>query len=72
MDLDFQSIKIRIEEDECPVHKKHPVFIQTSEGFKYETCCDKFGQVTKEKATAILQDETRRAMQKAAKNIFKR
>lgn len=40
-----QNIKSEVEKQFCNIHKAHPTFISTTEGFRLKTCCEEFGDV---------------------------
>lgn len=40
---DEQKIKVEVEKEFCNIHKAHPTFISTPEGFRLKTCCEEFG-----------------------------
>ncbi len=70
-EIDYNSIKRKIENLTCVEHKKNPVFINTTNGFEIHACCDKFRNEVGEKAKEMFFYETQKLLEKPLKNIFK-
>lgn len=71
-DLDYNLIKRKIESQKCSEHNKNPKFIKTSSGFEIKACCENFRSEVIKKSENIIADETKKAIEKMMKNIFKK
>jgi hypothetical protein len=71
-DLDYNSIKRKIESQKCPEHNETPEFIKTSKGFQIKACCENFRSELIKKSEKIIAEETKKAIEKMMKNIFKK
>lgn len=61
---DEQHIKSEIEKQCCPIHGKHPIFTNTTKGFRLETCCEEFGDICEILAKALIETELNAAIQR--------
>jgi len=71
-ELDYNSIKRKIENQTCLEHHKNPRFIKTTKGFEIKACCESFRSELVEKSKKIIADETKKSIEKMMKNIFKK
>lgn len=71
-ELDYNSIKRKIESQKCPEHDEHPQFIKTSKGFEIKACCENFRSQLVKNSEKIIADEAQKAIEKMMKNIFKK
>lgn len=71
-DLDYNSIKRKIESQKCSEHNKNPQFIKTSKGFQIKACCENFRSELVNESEKIIAEETKKAIEKMMKNIFKK
>ncbi|MDF2552267.1 MAG: hypothetical protein K0R77_1542 [Chryseobacterium sp.] len=71
-DLDYNSIKRKIETQKCSEHHKNPQFIKTSKGFEIKACCENFRSELVKKSEKIISEETKNSIEKMMKNIFKK
>lgn len=71
-ELDYNSIKRKIEIQKCPEHKEHPKFIKNSKGFEIKACCENFRSQLITKSEKVIAEETEKALEKIMKGIFKR
>ena len=71
-DLDYSSIKRKIENQKCQEHYENPKFIKTSKGFEIKACCEKFRTEIIKKSEKIIAEETKKAIEKMMKNIFRK
>lgn len=71
-ELDYNSIKRKIESQKCTEHNQNPQFIKTSKGFEIKACCENFRSQLVKKAEKIIADETQKAIEKMMKNILKK
>lgn len=69
--LDYNSIKRKIENETCPQCNKKPKFEKTSKGFQVDTCCEVFDKIITDKSKKIVEEETKKAIDKMFKNGFK-
>lgn len=70
--LDYNAIKRKIESETCLEHNARPEFKKTSDGFQINSCCEKFKSKLTEKAKKIVSEQTKSAMEKMMKNMFKK
>ncbi|SHE92320.1 hypothetical protein [Chryseobacterium takakiae] len=66
-ELDYNSIKRKIESQKCAEHNQNPQFIKTSKGFEIKACCENFRSQLVKKAEKIIADETQKAIEKMMK-----
>ncbi|MEE6127864.1 hypothetical protein V2E39_10760 [Chryseobacterium arthrosphaerae] len=71
-ELDYNSIKRKIENESCSEHNKHPQFIKTFKGFEIKACCENFRSQLVEKSKKIVAEETKKTIENMMKNIFKK
>lgn len=71
-DLDYSSIKRKIENQKCSEHNKNPQFIKTIKGFEIKACCENFRRDIIKRSERIIAEETQKAIEKMMKNIFKK
>lgn len=72
MDIDYNSIKRKIENEKCTEHNQNAEFIKTKKGFKIKTiCCENFEKKMIKKGESLLTEETENAIDKMIKNMFK-
>lgn len=71
-ELDYNSIKRKIENQTCTEHKMNPKFIKTLKGFEITACCESFRSELVEKSRKIMTDETKKTIENMIKNIFKK
>lgn len=71
-DLDYNSIKRKIENQKCSEHNKNPQFIKTSKGFEIKACCENFRSELVKKSEKIITEETKKSIEKMMKNILKK
>lgn len=71
-DLDYNSIKRKIESQKCSEHNKNPEFIKTSKRFEIKACCENFRGELVKKSEKIIAEETKKSIEKMMKNIFKK
>lgn len=71
-ELNYSSIKRKIESKLCNEHRTHPQFIKTSKGFEIKACCDKFRNELVKESEKFIGEETQKAIEKMMKNILKK
>lgn len=71
-DLNYNSIKRKIESQKCSEHNKNPEFIKTLKGFEIKACCENFRSDLVKKSEKIIAEETKKSIEKMMKNIFKK
>ncbi len=71
-DLDYNSIKRKIESQKCSEHNNNPQFIKTSKGFEIKACCENFRSELVKRSEKIIAEETKKSIEKMMKNIFKK
>jgi len=71
-DLDYNSIKRKIESQKCSEHNENPEFRKTSKGFEIKACCENFRSELIQKSEKIIAEETKKSIEKMMKNIFKK
>ena len=69
--IDFNSIKRKIEKDRCNKHNEHPKFEKTSKGFNITACCEEYRSKILKKTEVIVAEETKLAVEKMLKKSFR-
>ncbi|MGN7707103.1 hypothetical protein [Chryseobacterium sp. JV274] len=70
-DLNYDLIKKEIESEMCEEHGLHPELIKTDEGFGIKACCEPFREKMVEKSGHMIEEETKKALEKMMKDLFK-
>ncbi|MCX8523156.1 hypothetical protein OF897_04370 [Chryseobacterium formosus] len=71
-DLDYNSIKRKIESQKCSEHNKNPQFMKTSKGFDIKTCCENFRSELVKISERLIVEETQKAIDQVMRNAFKK
>jgi len=69
--IDYASVKRKIESEQCNIHKEHPKFEKTIDGFSISACCEKFRTKMKKKTETIMAEEIKTAIESMLKNTFR-
>ncbi len=69
--IDYNSVKRKIERERCSKHNKHPKFEKTSKGFNISACCEEFRSKMLKKTETIMAEETKSAVEKMLKKSFR-
>ncbi|GEM52647.1 hypothetical protein F0358_14355 [Empedobacter brevis] len=71
-DLNYDSIKNKIESEVCPIHQKNAVFVKTTESFNIAACCEDFKTEMIEKSNYIVAEETKKNIDNILKKAFEK
>lgn len=71
MNLDYNSIKRKIESESCNEHHQKAVFTKTVKGFTIKACCKNFEKTIAKKAEQIVAQETKKVLEASLKKMFK-
>ncbi len=69
--IDYASVKRKIEREKCFKHNKYPKFEKTTKGFNISACCEEFQTEIVKKTEKIIAEETKSAIEKMMKKAFR-
>ena len=69
--IDYNSVKRKIERERCTKHNENPKFEKTSKGFNISACCEEFRSKMLKKTEKIMAEETKLAVEKMLKKAFR-
>lgn len=71
MELDYSSIKRKIQNETCRQHGVKAKFDITNSGFSIDACCEVFINKLTIKAEKLIAEETESVVDKMLRNVFK-
>lgn len=69
--IDYASVKRKIQSEKCKVHNEHPRFKKTQKGFDISACCTHFRSEMLKRTKTVMTEETKSALEKMIKKAFK-
>ena len=69
--IDYNSVKRKIENEQCETHNQHPKFEKMDSKINISTCCEDFHLKMQEKAKIIMTKETTLTIENMLKEIFR-
>jgi hypothetical protein len=69
--IDFNSIKRKIEKEKCSKHNQHPKVEKTAKGFNILACCEYFRSQMTKKMEKVMAEEIKSSIEKMLKKSFK-
>lgn len=69
--IDYNSVKRKIEKERCLLHNEHPKFEKTHNGFNITACCEEFRSKMIQRSESIMADETKLAIDKMMRKAFR-
>lgn len=69
--IDYNSVKRKVERELCVIHNQHPKFERTNNGFNISACCEAFQSKIVKKTETIMADEIEVAIDKMLTKAFR-